>query len=168
MSAITVRDWLTAAVVAGIVLALMSIGIYPALYTHKAHAGQNVTITGPMPGVIFMYDSSGNPLVSYSCTILKGNTTTSGTFSLTGTAPTYNGMAQWTTPANAWVDDSNVVSASTAIAGAYTPYPVSITASSSSVTVTGTVFSPTTLIVLGATAVNATTAKPITIRVCSN
>lgn len=130
--------------------------------------GQSLTITGPMPGVVFLYNSSGAPMNAYSCTLLTGTSTTSGTFSLTGTGPIYNGVQQWTTPASAWVDNVSITSAGTAIGQAYTPYPVSLSVSSNTITATGTVYSPTTLIVLGATAVNATTSKSIVMRVCSN
>lgn len=130
--------------------------------------GQSLTITGPMPGVMFDFDSTGAPLSQYYCTLLNGTTTTSGTFSLTGTAPLNAGSALWTSPGSAWVEEMRVTSAGTSIAQAYTPYPVSLSVSSNTITLTGTVYSPTTLIVLGATAVNATTAKSISAKVCSN
>lgn len=149
------------------IVMLLSVGLFIS-HLNRSVRGQSLTITGPMPGVMFVFDSTGAPLSQYYCTLLTGTTTTSGTFSLTGTGPLNVGSAIWTNPAGAWVDDIRVTSAGVALAQAYTPYPVSLVISSNAITLTGTVFSPTTLIVLGNTGVPATTAKSISARVCSN
>lgn len=152
--------------VALVVVMLAVLGLLLQNRTPSVH-GQNLTITGPMPGVMFEFDSTGAPLIQYYCTLMNG-TTTGGTFSLTGTGPLNVGSPLWTNPAGAWVEEIRVTSAGTAIAQAYTPYPVSLAVSSNTITLTGTVFSPTTLIVLGATAINASTSKSISAKVCSN
>lgn len=126
------------------------------------------TITGPMPGVMFMFDSTGAPLTGYSCALLKGNSTTSGTFSMTATVPTYQGIVQWTNPGSAWLESISIVSPGTAVASANLPLPVSLSVSSGTITLTGAVKTPTTLVVLGATAVAGTTAQAMTAEVCSN
>lgn len=153
--------------VALIIMMLAIAGLY-LQNRDKAVHGQSLTITGPMPGVMFDFDSTGAPLSQYYCTLLTGTTTTSGTFSMTGTGPLNVGSALWTNPAGAWVEEIRVTSAGVALAQAYTPYPVSLAVSSNTITLTGTVFSPTTLIVLGNTGVPATTAKSISAKVCSN
>lgn len=154
-------------IVALIAVMLAVSGFWMSTRTTSVH-GQNLTMTGPMPGVMFVFDSTGAPMSSFYCTLLTGNTTTGGTFSLIGTGPIVAGSAVWTSPSSAWVDDIRVTSAGTAIAQAYTAYPVSLSVTSNTITATGTVLSPTTLVILGATAINATTAKSISLRVCSN
>ena len=147
---------------------IISVGVFIGFGHRKTVNGQSLTITGPMPGVMFVFDSTGAPLSQYYCTLLTGNTTNSGTFSLTGTGPLNSGSALWTNPGGAWLDDIRVTSAGTAIAQSYTAYPVSLSVSSNTITLTGSVYSPTTLVVLGATAVTATTPKSISAKVCSN
>lgn len=136
----------------------------------RAIHGQSLTVTGPMQGVVFMFNSSGAPMSQYYCAVLTGNSTTSGTFSLTGTGPLNpsTGIALWTTPASAWIDNVSVVSPGTAVTQSYTPYGVTLSISSNAITVTGTVKSPTTLVALGATAINSSVAEPMVVKVCSN
>lgn len=155
----------------GLVLGITFGCIVAAIIARGGVHGQAVgtaTVTGPMPGVMFMYDSTGAPMTSYSCAFLTG-TTSGGTFSLSGTAPNYAGVNMWTTPANAWVEDVRVTSAGTSnINQAYIPFPVTLTASATAVSLSGVVLSPTTLVVLGATAINAGTNKSISAKVCAN
>lgn len=136
---------------------------------HKGHPvrGQ-VTQTGPMPSLSFLFDSTGAALGPVYCTQLKGNSTTSGTFSFTGTGPLINGTAAWTNPGGAWIVNDGIFSAGTAVASAYTPYYSTFTIVSNAITLSGTVKSPTTLVVLGATAVPATVAEPMAFEVCAN
>lgn len=133
--------------------------------------GQALTTTGPMPGVMFIFNSSGTPMSQFYCTMLTGTSTTSGTFSVTGTGPLQPGTGAqlWTSPGSAWVDNVAITSAGTSnVNQAYTPYPSTLSVSSNTITVSGTVRSPTTLLVLGATAINSAVAEPVVVRVCSN
>lgn len=150
-----------------VVMMLAMVGLYLSTRNQAVH-GQSQTITGPMPSIAFNFDSSGAPLGPIYCTVLKGNVTTGGTFAFTGTGPLIQGSPAWTNPTGAWLENGGMLSSGTAVANAYTPYPSTFTIVANAISVSGTAKSPTTLVVLGATAVASTTAEPLTIKVCAN
>lgn len=154
-------------VISLVLIAILIAALYVSTRNNPVH-GQSQTITGPMPSIAFNFDSTGAPLQPVYCTILKGNVSTGGTFSFTGTGPLVNGSSAWTNPSGAWLENGGMMSSGTAVATSYTAYPSTFTIVSNAITVSGTAKSPTTLIVLGATAVASTVAEPLTLKVCAN
>lgn len=153
--------------VALIITMLAVAGLYVTNRNDGVH-GQATTVTGPMRTVSFNFDSSGAPLAPIYCAVLTGTVSTSGTFSLTGVGPLVNGSAAWTNPGGAWFEMGGMMSAGTAVGSNYIPFITTFTVSSNNITLSGVAKSPTTLIVLGATAVASTVAEPITAKVCAN
>lgn len=115
---------------------------------------QGASIAGFVP----LYSSTGTLLSGYSCVLVTGASTTSGTFSLSYTTPT-----AWTTPSAVWVDSLTIVSPGSGITQGYDPYITTLT----STNLAGVVRSGTTLAILGATLVSSTTAANMTAKLCS-
>ena len=118
------------------------------------------SIIGSQPaGYVAEYGTDGKPLTTYSCTLVQGASTVTGTFSMTFTAnPT------WTNPSSVFVRGQPYVQSGTA--GTPSTSYVAYTSAVSTTGVSGFVKSGTTLGVLGATIVAGNVAMPVTAEVC--